>query len=550
MSQWRFRLQVLVMAIIMLGMALSSNAAQDNLLTNPGFEPPFEPVTGVVPGQIAQGWNPWFVVDSDMLQPEYYSASDTTNGMGVPRIRSGSDAQQYFSFFSAHTAGVYQRVTGVAVGDDVEFSVYAWLWSTSGDDPDVSAAEASMSIEVGIDPTGGEDAGAETIVWSLPHSETDQFIAVRVRATAEAEAVTVFVRSTVNQVLMNNVVYLDDASLVVVGPHGAETSDGEATAESIDQPTIEITEAASELSGIAATSTPEAEAGISMTEEASPVDEEATPELPVAVVVEATQAPMLAELTATPLPPTATPLPPTATLNLTVFPFSTDYVVERGDFVAAIAERFGTTVEAIITANALSADGRIGVGQRLLIPLASPWTPTETALPASEAQAVVVEPTSSPIPTVVVIIIEPTVMQTTVVPTAEAMQFTATPVPLRYVVRYGDTLSSIAAAYGVTTRELAQFNRIVNPNLLYDGQLLLIPVYTADGSAQRGTQLTPTVVLPMPTSTPVYRTYYVMPGDTLYLISVRFNVSLVDLIRINRIVDPNRIFVGQALLIP
>jgi LysM repeat protein len=44
-----------------------------------------------------------------------------------------------------------------------------------------------------------------------------------------------------------------------------------------------------------------------------------------------------------------------------------------------------------------------------------------------------------------------------------------------HVVRYGETLSSIAAAYGVSVTELAQLNNISNPSLIYVGQELLIP---------------------------------------------------------------------------
>jgi lipoprotein-anchoring transpeptidase ErfK/SrfK len=44
-----------------------------------------------------------------------------------------------------------------------------------------------------------------------------------------------------------------------------------------------------------------------------------------------------------------------------------------------------------------------------------------------------------------------------------------------YVVQRGDTLSRIAARYGVTTSALAVANGIRNPNLIYTGQVLRIP---------------------------------------------------------------------------
>ncbi len=44
--------------------------------------------------------------------------------------------------------------------------------------------------------------------------------------------------------------------------------------------------------------------------------------------------------------------------------------------------------------------------------------------------------------------------------------------------------------------------------------------------------------------------YVVRRGDTLFSISRRFNVSVTTLMRINHIVNPNRIYIGQRLLIP
>lgn len=44
-----------------------------------------------------------------------------------------------------------------------------------------------------------------------------------------------------------------------------------------------------------------------------------------------------------------------------------------------------------------------------------------------------------------------------------------------YVVRYGDTLSQIAYAFGATIREIALVNGITNVDLIYAGEALVIP---------------------------------------------------------------------------
>lgn len=79
--------------------------------------------------------------------------------------------------------------------------------------------------------------------------------------------------------------------------------------------------------------------------------------------------------TATPAPttaptiaPTATPAPtPVATAVPTPVPQQT-YTVVAGDTLALIAQRFGTTVEALLAANDIDDPNTINVGQVLVIP--------------------------------------------------------------------------------------------------------------------------------------------------------------------------------------
>src|SRR3954454_13354341 len=46
------------------------------------------------------------------------------------------------------------------------------------------------------------------------------------------------------------------------------------------------------------------------------------------------------------------------------------------------------------------------------------------------------------------------------------------------------------------------------------------------------------------------QSYVVQPGDTLFSIAARFNVSVSELATINKVYDVNAIFVGQVLTLP
>jgi len=53
---------------------------------------------------------------------------------------------------------------------------------------------------------------------------------------------------------------------------------------------------------------------------------------------------------------------------------------------------------------------------------------------------------------------------------------------IRYIVRAGDTLSQIAARFNTTVAAIVEANNLTNPNLIFVGQVLLIPV--SEGTPQ------------------------------------------------------------------
>ena len=99
---------------------------------------------------------------------------------------------------------------------------------------------------------------------------------------------------------------------------------------------------------------------------------------------------------------------------------TTTYTVQRGDTLSEIAERFGTTVSALVLANNIADRDRIYPGQVLIIPVGGCVD--------------------------------------------------------NYIVQRGDTLSEIAQRFGTTVARLASLNNSRNPDRIYIGQVLSLGI--------------------------------------------------------------------------
>lgn len=183
------------------------------------------------------------------------------------------------------------------------------------------------------------------------------------------------------------------------------------------------------------------------------------------------------EITAT----TAATLAPTAQPAQTATSIPSDrvvYIVQRGDTLARIAVRFGTTVSILAAENNIVNVDLIFVGQRLLVPgQASP-----TGTPAASV---------TPLPTAAATL----AATSTIAPTA-TIQAGRT-----YVVQVGDTLAKIAVRFNVTLAQLLALNPLENPNIILPGQVIVLPA-TATEPAITPTSPSSTAV-PLPTATPV-----------------------------------------------
>lgn len=108
-----------------------------------------------------------------------------------------------------------------------------------------------------------------------------------------------------------------------------------------------------------------------------------------------------------------------------------------------------------------------------------------------------------------------------------------------HVVARGENLSTIARGYGLSLQELAAYNGIVNPNLVYVGQQIAIP-----SSGMAPNTLAPAAADMLPNGDGYYT---VARGDTLSQIAKSHGMTTADLMRLNGVANANTIWVGQKL---
>lgn len=116
-------------------------------------------------------------------------------------------------------------------------------------------------------------------------------------------------------------------------------------------------------------------------------------------------------------------------------PTTCQYIVQAGDTLYSIAERYNTTVEALSTANGLGDPSEIEIGTRLDVPCEN----SAAVLPPSGDYPACVDGNTS------------------------------------YIIREGDTLYGLSVRYGTSVAVIAAANGIDNPAYVAVGQRITIP---------------------------------------------------------------------------
>ncbi len=226
---------------------VQAQAPGENLLTNGDFEGggatwPLQ--DGISEVQIAPGWRAFFVDQPPAYAAIPYPCMENPGACGywrrpefrdvkiteyAERVHQGTRAQKYFSFNGQHEAGLYQQVSNITPGTWLRFSAHMITWSCMASAerwnhcPTGSRSNnpAPMHTKVGIDPTGGTNPWAATVIWSPELSAIDNWTLFAVEAQAVNSTVTVFTYSRADWddhiYRVHNDVYVDTAALVVIG---------------------------------------------------------------------------------------------------------------------------------------------------------------------------------------------------------------------------------------------------------------------------------------------------------------------------------------------
>ena len=124
---------------------------------------------------------------------------------------------------------------------------------------------------------------------------------------------------------------------------------------------------------------------------------------------------------------------------------------------------------------------------------------------------------------------------------ARAVRVATLPAPSTYTVVAGDTVSAIAARYGLTTAGVLALNGLSRTSLIFPGQKLTL--------TSTVTAVTATPIATTTSSTGVVK-YTIARGDTISAIAKRFGVATTAVLSANGLGWKSVIYPGQVISIP
>jgi spore germination protein len=140
------------------------------------------------------------------------------------------------------------------------------------------------------------------------------------------------------------------------------------------------------------------------------------------------------------------------------------HVVQRGDTLWNIAQRYGVSVDDIVSVNEVENPNVLVVGQSLVIPVSNRYhtiQPGETLWEIAQRYGTTVE----------AIVAQNNIADPSLIYAGQILE-----IPVNYhTVQPGENLWEIARSYNTTIEAIARLNGITNPDLIYPGTVLAIP---------------------------------------------------------------------------
>ena len=196
--------------------------------------------------------------------------------------------------------------------------------------------------------------------------------------------------------------------------------------------------------------------------------------------------------------------------------FAGGHIVQPGETLNRIAQRYGLDWRTLATVNGLSNPNLIHVGQVLKVPAFEDQAVIEEA---GETAAVIPVAATAP----------------AVLPTPEQA-----PPKLIYrirVVQPGDTIEGLAQRYAVPLQYMLVLNKLRGDSRLYVGEIIVLPLATGLSGQQSGD---------VPADA---RRHIVRRGETLAGIANMYGRNMWDIAAANGLLNPNLLYAGQVLII-
>ena len=212
------------------------------------------------------------------------------------------------------------------------------------------------------------------------------------------------------------------------------------------------------------------------------------------------------------------------------------YVVKKGDSLYSIAQKFGTTVDQLKKWNNLTSN-ILQIGQVLIVSEKEETAPpTENYINYTVKSGDTLYKIANEFNTSVQQIIDLNDLGTTVLSIGQTLRIptSGSSTTNTYTVKSGDSLWKIANQFGVSVDDLINANKLTS-TVLQVGQQLIIP--------NQGSSTPPAAEETI--------TYTVKSGDSLWSIANRYNTTVAELRRLNNLTSSSDVLqIGQVLKIP